>query len=213
MKPFLSIGALACAFLFSGCSTVYYKGMEKIGYEKRDILVKRVVDARDAQKDAKVEFASALEEFSSLVNFDGGELQRTYDKLKNKLDRSEDRAEAVHERVDAVEGVSKALFREWKSEIKQFTNPKLKQSSEDKLDSTQDRYEVMITKMRAAESKMDPVLRAFRDQVLYLKHNLNAAAISSLKSELANVEGDIGDLIRDMEASITEADQFIQGMQ
>ena len=34
--------------------------------------------------------------------------------------------------------------------------------------------------MRLTEEKMGPVLRAFRDQVTFLKHNLNAKAMSSL---------------------------------
>jgi len=34
--------------------------------------------------------------------------------------------------------------------------------------------------MRRVEDRIDPDLRAFRDQVLDLKHNLNVRAISSL---------------------------------
>ena len=59
---------------------------------------------------------------------------------------------------------------------------------------------------------MDPVLVAFHDQVLFLKHNLNARAISSLQTELVSVEAEVDALIRDMEASIKEADAFINAM-
>jgi hypothetical protein len=63
--------------------------------------------------------------------------------------------------------------------------------------------------MHAAESKMTPVVNAFRDQVLFLKHNLNSRAIASLRSELATIEGDISALIVDMENSITESNRFL----
>jgi hypothetical protein len=53
------------------------------------------------------------------------------------------------------------------------------------------------------------VLAGFRDQVLFLKHNLNAKAIASLQSNVLAIEDDIAVLIRDMEASIKEADEFI----
>ena len=66
--------------------------------------------------------------------------------------------------------------------------------------------------MRRAEQKMAPVLTAFKDQVLYLKHNLNAQAIASLQSELSSIESDVVQLIREMEASIREADTFISAM-
>lgn len=200
----------------TGCATVndaYYSGVEKLtGQEKRDLLVKRVSNARDAQQDAKEQFASALDEFTSIVNFDGGELEKRYKKLKGELDRSNARATAVSSRITSVERVSKSLFAEWKQEINTYQNENLKAQSQRLMGDTQGRYNQLIGKMKAAETKMRPVIAAFNDQVLYLKHNLNATAIASLRSELTTVEGDVASLIRDMEASIAEADAFIQGM-
>jgi len=66
--------------------------------------------------------------------------------------------------------------------------------------------------MKRAEKKMEPVLSAFRDQVLFLKHNLNAKAIASLQTELVSVEAEVNSLIRDMETSIKEANAFISAM-
>ena len=57
---------------------------------------------------------------------------------------------------------------------------------------------------------MDPVLTRFHDQVLYLKHNLYAQAVGSLKGESADIEREIQRLIQDMNASISEADAFIR---
>ena len=59
---------------------------------------------------------------------------------------------------------------------------------------------------------MDPPLRAFRDQVLYLKHNLNARAIASLQGELRAVESEVAALVREMERSIREADSFVASL-
>lgn len=64
--------------------------------------------------------------------------------------------------------------------------------------------------MRRTETRIDPVLRPFRDQVLFLKHNLNAKAIASLRGELVQVESDTDKLIKELEASIAEADKFIK---
>lgn len=57
---------------------------------------------------------------------------------------------------------------------------------------------------------MEPVLCQFRDQVLYLKHNLNAAAVGSLRGKADNIKGDIQRLLAQMNRSIPEADRFIQ---
>ena len=50
MQQILSRAALvAIALSLTACASAYYGAMEKIGYEKRDILVDRVKDAREEQ--------------------------------------------------------------------------------------------------------------------------------------------------------------------
>jgi len=197
---------------FTGCQTAYYEAMEKIGYHKRDILISDVEKARDAQAEAKEQFKSALERFSSVLNFKGGDLQEKYDKLSAEYEESETKAQAVHDRVASVEDVSEALFTEWEAELEEYSNASLRRTSQRKLDQTQKQYAQLIKAMKRAEKKMDPVMSAFKDQVLFLKHNLNAKAIASLKNELVAVESDISSLIKEMEASIKEADAFISTM-
>ena len=202
----------AVLLLLMSCQTVYYDTMEKFGYQKRDILVDRVEDARDTQQEAKDQFQSALEHFSTVVNFRGGELEEKYNKLNGELKQCESKAGAVSNRIAAVEDVAEALFAEWKEELAQYTNANLRRSSQRKLDQTRKRYGQLIGAMKRAEVKIDPFLAAFRDQVLFLKHNLNAQAIASLHQEMVSVEADIASLIKEMEASIAEADGFIKAM-
>jgi hypothetical protein len=203
---------IAVLIILVGCSTAYYGTMEKLGYHKRDIMVSRVESARDAQEEAKEQFKSALEQFSSVLKVDGGDLEVKYAQLKAAYDKSAARAEAVQERIEEVEDVSVALFDEWQTELDQYTSDSLRRSSARKLRQTKQQYAQLIGAMKRAEKKMAPVLRAFNDQVLFLKHNLNARAIASLQTELASVEAEVNSLIRDMEASIKEADTFINAM-
>jgi len=197
----------------AGCQSVYYGTMEKFGKHKRDILVDRVKNARDAQQETKVQFTSALEQFKSVVNVPTGRLQEKYDLLKSELDKSESKASAVKKRIADVEDVAKALFDEWTKELDQYSNADLRAASKKKLDQTQARYTQLIDAMKKAETKIEPVLSAFRDQVLFLKHNLNAQAVASLQSEVTTMEADISKLIAEMEKSIAEADSFIKTMQ
>jgi len=208
---------LACGMiLFSltalGCQSVYYDAMEKMGYHKRDLMVSDVQKARDAQQEAKEQFKSALERFTTVLNVKGGELQDKYDTLNTEYEKSEAKANAVRDRIASVEDVSQALFEEWEAELKEYSSATLRQSSQKKLTQTRTQYAQLIKAMKRAETKMDPVLAKFKDQVLFLKHNLNAQAITSLKSELVSVEGNIASLIKEMETSIKEADSFIASM-
>lgn len=203
---------LVAAALLAGCQSAYYGAMEKFGYEKRDILVSRVDDARDAQQDAKKQFESALAQFIAVTNFSGGELEQQYNKLKREFDDSESSANTVRKRIADVERVAPDLFREWEKELAQYTNPELRRSSQAQLDATRARYRELIGAMKRAERKLDPVLAAFRDRVLFLKHNLNAQAIAALRTERAKIQADIVTLVADMNRSIAEADRFIKDM-
>ena len=203
---------LVATLLLAGCSSAYYGAMEKIGFPKRDILVDRVEKSRDAQNEAKEQFASALDHFLAVTKTDGGDLQRKYDELNREFTRSEARAQDVRDRIAAVEDVAEALFREWKSELKQYSNASLRRESERELDLTRRRYEDLMRVMRRAADRMEPVLATFRDQVLFLKHNLNARALASLTTTNRELEADITRLVSDMEASIREAEAFIKTM-
>jgi len=210
--PLLTCGVLLFSLTALGCQSVYYDAMEKMGYHKRDLMVSDVQKARDAQQEAKEQFKSALERFTTVLNVKGGELQDKYDTLNTEYEKSETKANAVRDRIASVEDVSQALFEEWEAELKEYSSATLRQSSQKKLTQTRSQYAQLIKAMKRAETKMDPVLAKFKDQVLFLKHNLNAQAITSLKSELVSVEGNIASLIKEMETSIKEADSFIASM-
>lgn len=204
--------ALVLLPLITGCQSAYYKTMETFGYEKRDILVDRVESARDEQEGAKEQFTSALEQFKSVVAFDGGDLEEMYDKLDRDYRRSEKAADGVSDRIDAVDKVATALFEEWQEELDEYESPDLRDASEKQLDDTRKRYAQMLKAMQKAEATMPPVLSAMKDQVLFLKHNLNAQAVASIQGTAEGIQRDIESLIKEMQTSIDEANAFIDEM-
>lgn len=203
---------LVLCSLLAACSSTYYQAMEKFGVAKRDILADRVEKTREAQTEAKQQFADALQRFLAVTKADGGDLQRKYDELNKEFGRSEERAKEVHQRIASVEDVAEALFREWQAELAKYTNAQMRSDSERQLNITRRRYEALIGLMKRAADRMNPVLSTFRDQVLFLKHNLNARALAQLDSTNRTLEADISRLISDMEASIREAENFIKDL-
>lgn len=196
----------------TACESVYYRGMEKIGIPKRDIFVDRIEEVQSAQREGQEQFKSALDQFRALVNIDGGELAETYDRLNDEYEDSIAAAERIRERIDSVESVADALFDEWEDELDDYQSAALRRDSSRKLKETRAQYKNLLAAMRRAESRIDPVLEPLHDQVLYLKHNLNAQAIGSLQGELANINRDVDELIAAMDKSIDEADRFIAQM-
>ena len=201
---------------FGGCQTtreMYYNSWEKMGYAKRERLVDNVKAARAEQVEAKKEFSSALEQFKSVVNFQGGDLEKLYNQLDKEYKRCDSQAGEVRSKVQSVKNVATALFDEWKGEIGQMKDASLKGKSQQLYDQTQVNYKEMISRMDTASVSMTPVLEKFNDRVLFLKANLNAQAIASLKGTEVELGGDIDKLIKDMQTSIDEADKFISGLE
>ncbi len=196
----------------AACQSTYYSAMESVGMHKRDILSSRIEAVRDAQVDAKEQFRDALDRFSQELGYSGGELQSVYENLRDAYEDSKKEADNVSERIDQVEDVAEALFAEWEDELDQYSSAGLRRDSQKKLRDTRSQYKRMLITMRNAEAKMAPVLTTFNDQVLYLKHNLNARAISSLKAEFGGLRRDINTLIARMEESIAASEKFVESL-
>ena len=204
---------LSAVFLLSclcACSSLWDATKEHVfGVEKRSLLVGRVAHAKKAQETTRTVFRDALEEFAATVRHDGGELEKKYRAMLAAYERCEAKAKDLHARIDDVERVSKSLFKEWETEMQEYGNADYRARSREQLSATRSRCQDMISAMRRAEAKIPPVLTVLHDQVLFLKHNLNASALRSLAGEEAKIEADVASLIEEMNRAIAESEAFI----
>ncbi len=213
MTKTLTLALAAAALLLAGCETAYYSAMESVGFAKRDILASRVEAARDSQQAAKEEITDALTEFGRVVSYQGGDLEAQYRKLAAQLEDGEEAAAAVRARIRDVENVAEALFNEWQDELAQYSSANLRTQSEKQLRETRARYATLIGAMKRAEGRLEPALQPLRDQVLFLKHNLNARAIAGLQGEVARVDVQVNQLVAELNAAIAEANRFIADLE
>lgn len=188
---------------------IYYRTKETLGQHKRDLVVMRVEEASASLQETKIHFLDALERFKSVVNVEGSSLEDKYKLLKQQYDFCTMRSDIVAHKISAIEEVSEALFKEWEAELTEYTNRSMRAQSRQQLKLSRQHYLRLIKAMHKAEQKIQPVLGAFRDQVLFLKHNLNANAIAALQHEFAEICFDITQLIQAMEKSISEANHFV----
>lgn len=212
LTTLLALAFAATGALSTGCTQAYYSAMEQVGQHKRDILRNRIEGGREDQQEAQEQIKTTYERFKEAASYDGGDFESVYDTLNREYERSVSRAEDVTERIDSIESVAADLFREWEQEIELYGSPSLKAESRRSLQETQSRYTKLIAAMKRAESKMPPVLNAFRDQVLFMKHSLNARAIAALEGTVGEIENDVANLIREIDASIREAESFLANL-
>lgn len=212
LKLFLAAALTTSLAGTTGCRSTYYAMWEKMGKHKRDLLKDEVEEARDDQQKASDQFKDALTRLKEFYGYSGGDLETAHRKLNSDYEKCASRAEDVRKRISKVEQIAEDLFTEWETEIESYSNSKLKANSKERLNDTRVKFGSLRTAMNRAAHSMDPVLVQFRDQVLYLKHNLNAQAIGSLRGEVVDIEKEINQLIADMNKSILEANAFIQSL-
>lgn len=205
----IAFSACLLVLALGACQSAYYGALETVGIEKREVLVDRVATARKAQAQAQEAYVDALDAFRAVVAFDGGDLERTYNRLRGKAEGAREQASALGGRIDAVESVANALFKEWEAELAQYRDASLRARSREQLAQTKARSAQVLAAMRRAQASFEPALARLEDQVLFLKHNLNASAIGSIRDELPRVQADADRLKRDIEAAVAEADRFL----
>lgn len=208
----LSLFNLFARFFSKKIRMVYYSARESIGEHKREIVVYQVEQACASLQETRDEFEDALERFKNLVCINESGLEHKYNLLNRQYQFCRSKSDAVSNRIKAIEEISEALFVEWESELNEYTNRALRNSSRQQLKAARQNYARLIKAMQRAESKIQPVLAAFKDQVLYLKHNLNARAIAALQHEFIEISIDISQLILAMEQTIAEANLFVSAL-
>ncbi len=205
-----SLANLLFNFFKTRIDKAYYQGRESLlGHHKRDIVVIQVDQTCNSLKATKVQFEDALSEFKALVNIQESSLDKRYQLLSKQLEYCQARSDDVSSRIGLIEEVSQSLFKEWEEELNQYSNRSLRAQSRQQLKTSRKQYGQLLRTLRKAENQIAPVLSAFKDQVLFLKHNLNAQAIAALQSEFIEIGVDISQLIEVMELTISEASQFV----
>ena len=195
--------------LAAGFRRFHAKTRTALNRPKRELVVYRVEQACSSLEGASQQFQSTLDQFTLVTQSESNALIQTYRRFKLELDQSQAAAQQVTNRIVAMEEAADALFEEWRIELEQFASRSLRSNSRQKLKATQQHYKRLLKALRQAETRAKPVLAAFNDQVLFLKHNLNALAITSLQHEMQGVGIDIAALIGAMENSIAEASEFV----
>lgn len=186
-----------------------YSAFEAVGYEKRDIFKRQVATVKEEQQVSQEEFSDALTQLKNVYKVDGGKLEGAYSKLKDSYDSAEKSSKEVTESIVKLNTIAGDLFKEWEKEISEMSTADLKQKSRNQLQLTQKKFNDYSSHLARSEQKMHPVLRKFKDQVVYLKHNLNASALTGLKAEANRIEGDITKLLSEMSSSMKQADELI----
>jgi ATP-dependent protease HslVU (ClpYQ) peptidase subunit len=213
MKTRLSILALLTTVLIlAGCTRTYDTTAELFGKKKKDVLVDRIVAARNAQFDARDQFAAALDQLLSVAGYKGTSLEDEYSALNSQYNRCRSQTNNVESRLADARRAARSLFHQWENELDQYSSAVVRRSSEEKLKDMQMRYENVVYALEKARDKLYPALTALKDQVLLVRHNLNAQTALSSGEEMAIAEKEISALLQEIDRATADADSFVRQM-
>ena len=210
-----------CAFIIiislilfmSSCQTTsYYKTKGWFGAEKRELFVDSVEGVRNSLQDNIDVFKKATAGINVVINVKKEKMEEQHEHLKNDYENCESEAGDIRSRIDTMEAISGDFFDQWMEEMELYNNESFRNASRTKYNKVRKRYTKLVQNLREVEVKLEPALNGFRDQVLFLKHNINAQSVASLEDELVTVEAEIDALIRELQGAIKESTAFISSM-
>jgi len=205
--------ALVLILSSQGCNnSLGYSFQEAMGTPKRQVLLSRVQDTRDSLKETKKTFASAMQQFGSVYKESGAKLENKYVILKKEYDTCNSKASELRGQIANVKSIGQVLFQEWQKELDQFTNEQMRKLSEVKMQQTREKYVTMTDSMDRVSARITPVMNSMNDQLLNIKHSLNALIVVSLEEELTQLRGHMDSLSADIDASVNHCNAFIGSM-
>lgn len=181
-------------------------------FKTRDNFIVAIKDANSTQDAVKAQFQNASDQFMQLINFHGGALEDKYVELQKEYLKSKELLNDFQNKINKIKKSASNLFKEWDKEIEQYSDGKIQAKSKELKDESVKQYEMIIVLMERNEQNLEDYLKILGDNVLFLKHNLNSKAVFSLREVSAELQGNINDIILDIDNSITKTNEFIQHM-
>jgi chromosome segregation ATPase len=184
--------------------------METVGYEKREMLVDRLQEARTDQVEAKQQLQTALYTLTRLGSAPATEMPDLRDDLDKQVGDAENELEDLRSSIAAVESVSGSMFDEWEEELAKYDSDELRNRSKAELQESRKEYSTLITQLKQTEQKLTQLIPPLQDQVLYLEHAVNAGDRVEKPEGLDDVREQISTAIEDLETSIDRTNRFIE---
>ncbi len=207
-KSLITISVTSLFLFTTSCEPRSYRIWEFLGWEKREILSSEVENVGENQKEIKEDFQSIYERIKTEYDYERDEIDDLYDQLKSDYEKAKNKADRIKASSKKIRQIAKALFAEWEEEAMAISNKNYRKDSLVKLRQAQARFKHLSASLHRSESQLDRVLVQLNDQVLYLKHNLNAKSLALFESEIKLVKNEIDELIKAIEKTIQYSQTF-----
>jgi len=182
------------------------------GVNQTETLIKKGEQTVKAVTEAKQQLETTLANYNTIVDGKAADPKASYKDLGKAVKESEDRVANVSKQREEMDVEAAKLFASWKANMDVIGSPELKKKSQDRLEATQGRYGKIATAGKDARAEYDAFLGGLKDQITFLGHDLNPAALASLKPDAAKLNDRAQKMFVKIDGVSAAANASIDGM-
>lgn len=183
------------------------------GHQRTAEHIKKIERADKEMNEARKQVGKALEAYGTLLGEQEEHRRSAYKDLVKALERCEEMSKELRERREDMDKQAEKFFKDWKKSLKDIKSSDLESRSERRLEDTRERYRRVSDRWREMRERYQPVTSRLEDQVVYLGHDLNADATSSLEQDAREVQAEADALFRAMDEFEAEAQGYVSSLQ
>jgi hypothetical protein len=157
------------------------------GPEETAKFLKTVDATNRGIREARDQVQKTIGVYNSIIELTAKDTKGAYKDLGKQTADCEKKVADLGPRVDEMKAGALSYFDAWKAATAAITDPDLRKRAEKRLADSQARYDDIAAAGRDARSRFDSLMTEIRDQSVFLGHDLNPSAISSLKPDAAKL--------------------------
>ncbi|MCK6460067.1 MAG: DUF2959 domain-containing protein [Planctomycetes bacterium] len=190
--------AVAAALVLAGlpaCSMVNDLIKGKTGPADVDDLVAAVENVHKELDASKGAMLAAVQELQTVTAPDfSGDAVKAYEKLVDTVENSEDQADELRNRIEKMQAEAVPVFDQWTKDLEAYSNPEMRQRSQARLSAARERYDAVVAAVEPVLVEYEAINQSFRDHVLFLKHDMNPAALATIQDDVRRIAKDAASL-------------------
>jgi len=135
--------------------------------------------------------------------------KEAYAEFVDIIELSEEHAEKLRESVEDKKSAAEPVFERWEADLEEIADPKMRARSRKRLDETRNLYSEIVVAAEPALAAYEKFNRDLRDHALFLKHDLNPAALEDLKVFVSSLTGRAKELNHGFESCMTTTRAYL----
>jgi DUF2959 family protein len=185
------------------------RAQQDAGVKQVEALVKASGSTVQAISETKLQLMKTMDVYNALLADDAKDRKKLYKDLQKEMESTEKRRAEIATRAGAMRGEADTLFKSWETSAASIESESLRKRSEDRLKQTKATYAEIGAVGQKAGELYQPVMKTLADQVKYLGHDLNPAAVATLKPDAEKLNKRVQELGKAIDETVTTANTKI----